>query len=624
MPENSDINLLYLFSDLAYVAKLKAGKKAHEFIVSDFLQVNGQFLDDNQLIEKHVEKLLGKLEAGTYHLILPDFLFTNTIINAEVKDEAAVKEYLTSKFLPDLKITQDDFYINTSILSNYNGVFKVQLSALEKTIVSPLAKALKKYDQIKIDKIAPLSFSAKALISLEPSVAILQMGRELFLAQLYIGMEQCFNTTIDQAEDFAETVKTLKGVEPSLQTVYLLSDALVDDKIKTALKETLPVQQLADIADENSKLPSHVKKIIEAAAKTFAIPEYLLPQFSLDEKYEAPAIVGEDELTKKSKSKDEEKKSEQTSSKEEQAPKTETALNDQATEEKPVEEKPVEEQAEDKKSEPPVSETLPAPSKLDLAAVNEVKETVENTKAADSLASKETETKPESKETTAADSKTDSTPAEIDLAQFANLAVDPAVLGKKTDPQPNHKEVEMKTELTPKKVIKNKSEAGGMLKMIAVAILAFVITIALGVGIGFGYLHISNKADQPAEIETPAVTPAPIAEETPEPTQEPVVIDKTEYQLKVVNATTQAGYAGDMATALEEAGFDDVVAANAKGDYDSVNYLLLASLEADQEATNQALLQEVETATGLTYQLSDQSSVEDSSGDYQAVLVLGE
>ena len=211
--------LLYLLSDLAYIAKLIPGKKAHEFAISDFHQINGQFVDENQLLAANIEKLVDKLEAGAYQLILPDFLFTNTIISLEVDSEEAVKEHLKNKFLPDLKISTEDYYVSTTILSNYNGVYKVQLTALEKAIVSPLTRALKKKSAIKITSIAPLSFAAKSIISLEPSVAILQLGRELFLAEHYIGLDQCFNTTIDEAADFADTVKTLKGVEPSLQTV---------------------------------------------------------------------------------------------------------------------------------------------------------------------------------------------------------------------------------------------------------------------------------------------------------------------------------------------------------------------------------------------------------------------
>ena len=282
----TETRLLYILSDLAYVAKLNPSKKAHEFAISDFYQLNGQFLDENSLIEKNIKKLVDKLEAGNYQLILPDFLFTNTMVNVSVKTEQEVKDYLKDHLLPDLKIDTKDFYIDTAVLSNYGGAFKVQLTALEKGIILPLAKALKNNKDVIVDAIAPLSFSIKSLISLEPSVSILQINRELFLAQHYIGVDQCFNTSIDSAGDFAETVKTLKGVEPSLQTLYLVSDTLVDNKIKEVLTETLPVQQLAEPVVESDKIPSYVKKIIEAGAKTFTVPDYSLPQFSIDKDYD--------------------------------------------------------------------------------------------------------------------------------------------------------------------------------------------------------------------------------------------------------------------------------------------------------------------------------------------------
>jgi hypothetical protein len=89
----TETRLLYILSDLAYIAKLNPTKKIHEFAISDFHQLNGQFLDENSLIEKNIKKLVDKLEPGTYQLILPDFLFTNTMVNVKVKTEEEVKDY---------------------------------------------------------------------------------------------------------------------------------------------------------------------------------------------------------------------------------------------------------------------------------------------------------------------------------------------------------------------------------------------------------------------------------------------------------------------------------------------------------------------------------------------------
>ena len=604
----TETRLLYILSDLAYIAKLNPTKKAHEFAISDFHQLNGQFLDENSLIEKNIKKLVDKLEAGTYQLILPDFLFTNTMVNVAVKTEAEVKDYLNEHLLADLKIDKEDYYLHTSVLSNYGGAFKVQLTALEKGIVLPLVKALKNNQDVIISAIAPLSFSIKSLISLEPSVSILQIERQLYLAQHYIGVDQCFNTEIDNANDFAETVKTLKGVEPSLQTLYLLSDALVDSKIKEVLANTLPVQQLAEISAEGDKIPSFIKKIIEAGAKTFAVPDYLLPQFAIDKKYDKeleiktdkddtneedllisnitkPAVVGEESTD------------ENTPESEEIMPKDKELKKPEKIEQK------TEEQEENIQTDMK-NETLPTPKTIDLSEINEVI----NEDKVEKVSSDET-----------AKAKDKAEAAEIDLAQFTNLAIDPSVLNKKGSANVNDKEASA-AEIKP--VIKNSAEGKSVLKMILISLFSFIITVGIGLGIGYGIWQLSNKkapesqtGDQPSDV---------LAEVTPSPEPEPVVINKEDYLLLVVNATTQAGYAGKIANDLEEAGFVDVAAKNASGDYEVGNYLLLSDLSENQEASNQALLKEIKDITELEWELSDQITTEDSEGSYQAVLVLAE
>jgi len=67
-----------------------------------------------------------------------------------------------------------------------------------------------------------------------------------------------------------------------------------------------------------------------------------------------------------------------------------------------------------------------------------------------------------------------------------------------------------------------------------------------------------------SEIESPVTeenNEATVAAEVqPEPTEAPVEINREEFSIKVVNATTKAGYASEIATQLEEAGFTDVTA----------------------------------------------------------------
>ncbi|MFO7720324.1 MAG: hypothetical protein R6W85_07785, partial [Gillisia sp.] len=76
MPSNT--RLLYLLPELAYNVELVPTKKPNTFAIKDFHQVNGKFLDENELKAENFEKLLEKLDEGDYTLILPDYLFTNT------------------------------------------------------------------------------------------------------------------------------------------------------------------------------------------------------------------------------------------------------------------------------------------------------------------------------------------------------------------------------------------------------------------------------------------------------------------------------------------------------------------------------------------------------------------
>ena len=608
----SDTRLLFILPDLTYITKLVPGKKEHDFSLSDFRQINGSFLDDNQLIQTNLEKLFSKIEAGSYKLVLPDFLFTNTIISLEVESEDEVKNYFNKTLLPSLGINQKDFYVDTTILSNYKGMFKVQLTALEKSVVSPLMNVLADKKDVKIESISPLSWTSKAIISLEPSVSIMQLGANLYLAQHYIGLEQTYFTSLEEADNFVETVKTLKGTEPSLQTVYLLSNALIDDKLKEKLKETLPVQQLADLGAENEKMPSYVKQIIEAAAKTFSISEYMLPQFEPDLDYKEEArieTVGEDvEEVETSPIEVKEEKDEDLD-----------LVNNLV--------KPVVVGAATAGEEAMAKTELPKPQEINAETLNEgPKETVtvepEKTVKEVELIEEKQEVKAEVKEEVKvevekpAEVKTE-TPKEVNLAQFANLAIDPSVVGKNVEETKTDKKEE-KMEAPKKEVIKNKDGAGGMTKMIFIGFLSFIVTVALGVGIGLAYLKFADKSDKLEEpVVEVEVTPTPTLEATPEPLPE---ISLEDFDLLVVNATTKAGYAGTTATDLETAGFVGVDAKNAKGIYEDGNYLLVA----EETPENKALLEEVEAATSLNFELTVGMEDEDSSGNYSAVVVLSE
>lgn len=589
----TDTRLLYILSELAYIAKLVPAKKAHDFVLSDFRQINGEFLDENVLLEKNLAKLFSKLEEGSYKLVLPDFLFTSTIVNIEMDDEEAVKEHLRAKLLPELGINDQDYYLDTTVLSNYKGSFKVQLTALEKSVVAPLAKVLKDLPKVKIEAISPLSWTSKSIISLEPSVAILQMGNHLFLAEHYIGVDQCYSVEVAEAANFAETVQTLKGAEPSLQTVYLLTNSLVDDAIKEKLKETLPVQQLSDLASENEKMPSYVRQIIEASAKTFSIKEFLLPQFILDKNYELKA-----EADKK------EDKDDEMDNLVKPAVVGEAVLPSPITIPATSQTEVVVESLDD---EDESEEESKDQTKVELSEEVEV----EVEKTADSIKkSVETETK------MAIEVPVKNEEKEVDFSQFANLAIDPSVFDKSKKEEKGETKMQ---DLPEKKLIKNQDDGSSVAKMIFIGFLSFVVTIALGVGIGLAYLQWTNHQESTKPMVEVEPSPTPVAEVTATPTPLPE-INKADYKILVVNATTKAGYAGTVANKVKAAEFTSVTPQNAKGIYEEGDYLLVK----EDNPTNQALLKELETATGLSLTLSTEISKEVSGDVYNAVLVLGQ
>jgi hypothetical protein len=271
---------LYILPDSAYIAEVLPAKKPHTFAIQAFRQINGEFLDDNEFLASNVEKLIKKIEPDEYHLILPDFLFTNTIVDIHQTEESEVKKYLRDVLLPSIDLSKGTHEIDTFILTQHQGKSKVQLSALEKSLMAPIQKAAAE-QRVSITHVSPLSWTIKSVVSLEPSISTIQIGGMLYLAQHYIGVDQSVSFPIEEIDNIVETVKTLKGAEPNTQTMYLLTNALVESALKEKLSGTLPIQQLANAAEEQEGIPSYLKQIIEAGAKTLDIADYPVPRFEL-------------------------------------------------------------------------------------------------------------------------------------------------------------------------------------------------------------------------------------------------------------------------------------------------------------------------------------------------------
>jgi len=279
MPSNK---LLYILPDVTYFAELLPTKKEFTFAVQSFRQVNGEFLDDTEFLPENVDKLFSKFKGENFtSLILPDFLFTDTIVSVKETDEKAVIVHLKEKLLPSLGLTTDSHYVNTFVLNQFKGESKVQISAIEKSLLAPIRVSAKNHD-VSFEGVTALSWSAKSIISLEPSISILQVGSKLYSSLHYIGIDQTTVAELDEISNIIETIKTLKGGEPSIQTIYLLSNAIVEEELTDKLKSILPIQQLASFKEEDAKMPSYIKYIIESGMKTLSIPDYLAPSFEIE------------------------------------------------------------------------------------------------------------------------------------------------------------------------------------------------------------------------------------------------------------------------------------------------------------------------------------------------------
>ncbi len=566
--------LLYILPDVAYLAELLPSKKPSTFTISSFRQINGEYMDDNEFIAENILKLFKKIDPEEYQLILPDFLFTNTIVNVKEKSDTKIKEYLTEKLLPELGINTDTHQIDTTVLNEHGDVTRVQLSALEKSLLESL-QISSEQTKVKIKSISPLSWSIKSLVSLEPSISVIQIDSMLYVALHYIGVDQANQATVEKVENIFETIKTLKGAEPSIQTIYLLSNELVEEKLKKHLSDTLPIQQLAGKQDEESKMPSYVKKIIESGMRTLSISDYPVPQFEIGKapanaKIEASAAVKSEE------------KPEVDLTEESDLPKPQkTTLKEEKTKDK------TEEKIEPKKLDTEEEE------KISAAIPKIAHPTVAKTKEEKNKEDDEIETLLESLKISDGDEK-------VVEKKEKNKKSDEA---KKTAPE--------KT----RKLIKNKNQTKTMLKMIFVTLAVFFATVAIGIGIGLGVLQLtqpSTTEEQLSPIVEMSPSPSPLSSPSPSPKPE---INTTDLSILVVNATTKAGYAGEIADKLTN--FDTVKAGNAKGDYDSGLYILMAE-------DNQALIAVLESATEQKYTFQEKEKVEDPQNRYDVVIVLAE
>ena len=664
--------LLYILPEVSYIAEVLPDKKPHTFAVQSFTQINGTFLDEDTFIPANVIKLFTKLEKEEeYHIILPDYLFTNTIVTIKEKSDQRIKEELRDTVLPQMGLSTESHVLDSSVLNEIRGNSRVQLSAIEKEVLAPL-KVAAHHSEITVVGISPLSWAIKSLVSLEPSISVLQMGGNLYVCEHYIGIDQASYAPIDNLETIIESIKTLKGSEPSIQTVYLLSNSLIEEKLKDLLNKILPIQQMTRDGDGQEKMPAHVQDVIEYSARTLSISDYPVPVFALGKATAEELEVFKSELaaSKSTHEEDDDALAElpkpaapvvapvsipviaakepadtEASSEGKAAEKRELSATEEQEEDEPEEE--IEPDDDDDAAlnvasvgavippaaaavtlatAPITSDELTSAVELPTSEVKASEPSKSPEKVIPDLA-KEPEsisvvkhTEPpkvavEPDKITVQPEPTKASDEDIDLTQF--------VQAQSTTEQPTRLQTKSMQPPAALPTIKNKSGVQIMLKMIFITLAVFCVTVAVVVGVGLAILKFSGtegSTDAPTvEVES---TPTPVATTETTPTPSPSASPSakpvtTNLKVLVVNATTKAGYAGTFKSKIETAKLGTVTAGNAKEKYTE-------GFIAYMKTENAATIASFEDAMDVELTVDKKAAAEDPQNKYDIVIVLAE
>mgnify|MGYP000411159967 CR=1 FL=1 len=426
---------------------------------------------------------------------------------------------------------------------------------------------------------------------------------------------------IRDRDKFVESIKTLKGVEPNLQTVYLLTNEVVEDDLKTKLDKILPLQQLAESTKQEAKIPGYLEKIVISSMRTISIPDFEIPQFGLKD-VEITDTLLTDSSTMIDKTNDlvitgdlmdEAVDIDQEMVKKEAAekgfgelPKPKTLEPQLETDDTKNLEEKTEEINESESQELEQAESSAASDlKFEDFKVDETQEKPQVVKEPKKQVSRKND------EVVVAQ---DSDSSDIDLSKFVSS-------GEATAVEPKVEAAQLK-QAVKKEVLKNNDGTGSFLKVFLIGLGSFILTVAIGVGIGAGLLKLSQPSTKPAD--EPLVEwseSAEEADEADEDTQDSeevaIELDRSQYSIRVVNATTKAGYAGQVANILEDQGYKVVDAKNAVESYDEGNYVMMNEEFADLIVT---LSEDLEME--LTY--LEGTEAEDPSQEYDVIVVLAE
>ncbi len=702
MPMLNTQKFLYIFPDSTCVAEVLPTKKEHVFSIQSFRQINGEFINDEDFIEANIEKLMAKIEPEEYVLVLPDFLFTNTIVSVESSSDTAAKKHVREQILPTLEMSEETHQIFIEVLTKHNGKTKLQLSAIEHEVLLPLLKSASTH-KIKLSAVVPLSWSIKSLVSLEPSITIIQFGNSLYTALQYIGVDQTVSFPVDQIDHVVESMKTLKGCEPSVQTVYLLTNDLVESELKEKLSNTLPLQQLSTSREKDPQIPPHVSQTIASCARTLDISDFVVPRFVNTLAQSSDEVLGSD-LPQPSISPN------LISTPISTSPSITTPISSSASITTPIVELPPTLVASPTSPESSISSqlahevesdnTLKSVGSIDLVEQIRASKDSEKTEiiATDSIVVSVEPPKTDSiqlnsLQTTLVAPSPKSTQEVVQSSTVSNDSVivdknakiettaisfvEPPIETKmatvevqKGDSMSSYdnnsfsidsdKKMDEAPKLSERPVLKNKSDMGGLLKVIGITLGALVVTVGIGVGLGMALLSFSERGSK--NIVTPIVesSPKPIVQESPDleptpaasselsdsptpsskPSGSPKPTPKASASPKVtasptasaspntlrstskvfiVNATKTAGVAGKLKDLLVAAGYKSVSTGNAKGQYAEPGMFGLTS------KANPTLITDLEKTGELSFgSTTQEKKIEDPDEKYDVVIVINE
>lgn len=578
LPKNSPI--LFISPDESYFAELNTEAKTPELM--NVTKIDASLIANGEIERDSLEATLTQLKVKNIHIVVADDIFLHHIGDFPVNDKLSLEEHISNTISTAFPKQSDPLHIVTLDLAKTSRVQTIQITAMTKSNLQRISDALHAAG-VTLKNMVPASFVVKAFVSIDPSLFILETPTAYLLTSHYIGVEYARTVPSAELTELSEELEKLKESHPHLQHVYL-SLATSDGKVKKTVEEVFPSQpvDLPKVKAE-SDTPHALKALVlgyrEIIENKFPFPEFEMPASTATASTPAvsPSVLEEEEAPKANEL--------PTPNIKKAAVKTEEAVIS-----KPETVEVPESSSEIENDEDMVAE--------EVHKVDKVEKPLEDEKEADV--------------------KTSTLDA-VDLPKVTPVSVTAPVI-KPVTPTPVVSKVEPteQSALPTKKIVKTKRNLFSYILLgtgiaIVIALIGGGIVVSQQALQGNNSFISSNQSPEVVE-PTPESTPTP----TPTPTPEPIA--KTDVNILVVNATTKAGYAGQTATVLKNAGYTKVQTGNAKGDYTSAGTFIMVK---DTEKMP-GIVAQLEGDTERSFEEIVYTTVEDTSGRYDVVIVLNE